>query len=284
MKRLFGIAIAALLPLAAHATSTTYTFSDTTDGTSSTLDTLADGTAYTWGISNSSTSSSINTLTALENAIHGNKQSISTVTLTLTGINNWASEPEDVLYVDILNGVQTGVRSTLYNSNPSQTDTTYGSDPFDPYNDSDTNTNYQMLQTALGAHPANPVTFIEPGSGAAALINASSATSGWTPPSGDPGTFTAVNTTGAFTVTYTLSTANDTLLASLLGSDASGGATPTDFLGLGLGPDCHFYDDGITLTITTNSVPDNGATLALLGLALVALAAYARTLKRSAQA
>ncbi|MGD1030312.1 MAG: VPDSG-CTERM sorting domain-containing protein [Opitutaceae bacterium] len=283
MKRFCSVAIAVLLPLAAHAT--TYTFSDTQDETSSVLDDLNHGTAYTWGITNSSTSSGVNTLTALENAIHSGSQKVSTVTLTLTGISDWTTEPDDVLYVDILNGLEAGSRSTDYDNSPLTDDTSYGSDPFDPYNDSNTATNYNELESTLSGNPSNPVTFIKPGSGSAALIQASSATSGWTPPSNDPGTFTAVNTTNTFTVTYTLSTANDALLASLLGSDASGGATAGDVLGLGLGPDCHFADTGISLTINTSaSVPDNGATLALLGLALLGLAGYSRTLKRSVRA
>ncbi len=50
---------------------------------------------------------------------------------------------------------------------------------------------------------------------------------------------------------------------------------------LGFDPDCHYYNDGITFTITTErkSVPDGGATLVLLALGLVAIPGLKRLLR-----
>ena len=281
MKRLCSLAIAALLPLAAHAT--TYTFSDVQDGTSSTFNSLTDGTAYTWGLQQSSVTTG-NTLAALETAIHNGSQSISSVTLTLTGISDWTIEPYDVLYVDILNGLQTGAHSTSYYSYSGADTTAYSSDPFN----TGSVANGQLA--GVSGHVTYLSTTAAPSSYGSALIAGTSVTSGggWTNPATspyvNPGTFSALNTTATYTITYTLSTANDALLKTLLGNDATGGTTAGDVLGLGLGPDCHFNDTGISLTInTSNSVPDNGTTLALLGFALLALAGYAKKLKSFAR-
>jgi hypothetical protein len=273
MKRFCALAIAALLPLAAHAT--TYTFSDTQDGTSGTFNSLTDGTAYTWGFTQSSMTTA-NTLAALETAIHNGSQSISSVTLTLTGISDWTVEPYDVFYVDILNGLQTGAHSTSYYSYSGADTTAYATDPFN----TGSTANGQLL--GVSGHVTFLSTTAAPSSYSSALIAGASVTSGggWTNPTTspyvNPGTFSALNTTATYTITYTLSGANDALLKAFLGNDATGGTTAGDVLGLGLGPDCHFNDTGISLTINTKSVPDNGMTLALLGFALVGLAGYAR--------
>jgi hypothetical protein len=64
--------------------------------------------------------------------------------------------------------------------------------------------------------------------------------------------------------------------ASYIGDGHTGGSGYADF-GLGFDPDCHYYNDGISLSITTsNSVPDNAVTLLLLGFGLVAMAGLHR--------
>jgi hypothetical protein len=266
------VAVALLaLPLAGHAGGS-YTFE------TNSLDDLAHGTAYTWGLTGS-------TLTDLETQLKDNKNdTITKVTLTLTGISDWTSEPDDVLYVDILNGLESGVNSTTYNSNPNQDDNSgytvaSQSDPFE------TSTSNNGLLNGVAGH----VTYDAPTTYTSALIapgtKSSSGNPGtytstgspaWTNPTGDPGTFSADDTTSSFTVTYTLSTANVTLLDSLL--DPSEGSASTD-LGLGFGPDCHFYDTGVTLTVYT-SVPDEGTTLVMFAAALVGLLGFKRLLQR----
>ena len=75
-------------------------------------------------------------------------------------------------------------------------------------------------------------------------------------------------------MTIKFSQANLDLFTSLLKNDSA----LTD-LGLGFGPDCHFYDKKITLTVTT--VPDTSATIALLAFAMLGLAGTRRFVKKS---
>ena len=72
-------------------------------------------------------------------------------------------------------------------------------------------------------------------------------------PGGDPGTYTTLTGTTPHTVVITLTSANIALLDSYLSADS--GTTPgsANDVGLGFGPDCHFYDSGVTLAITTGS-------------------------------
>jgi len=284
MKKLLGTALAIALPVMAMAN--VYTFSDLSDGTNSTLSSLAHGTAYTWGFTNASLGGT--SLSGLESAIHSGSQVITGATLTLTGIHDWTSESHDVLYVDILNGLSTGVHSTSYMPQVTN-DTVYGDDPFNPnsklvsYHNGIVSYNpaYGSYNTLLTNTPGH-VAFQSAQTGATILASSATTTSSHYNPVGDPGTFTAVNTTASFTISYNLSTANLWLLGSFLSNDAVGGSTAGQDLGLGFGPDCHFYDSGIKLTVTTGSrVPESSETLGLLGLSLALLAALAGKSKRS---
>lgn len=51
-------------------------------------------------------------------------------------------------------------------------------------------------------------------------------------------------------------------------------------LGLGFDADCHYWNDGVSFTVTTASVPDSGATLGLLASVLGGLALLRRSLNR----
>jgi len=78
-----------------------------------------------------------------------------------------------------------------------------------------------------------------------------------------------------FDFLYNFTGANISLLTSyLLDPTANGKAA----FGLGFDPDCHYFNDGIQLDITTGpkKVSDNGLTLGLLGLGLLSLAVVRR--------
>lgn len=67
-------------------------------------------------------------------------------------------------------------------------------------------------------------------------------------------------------LTYTFTSAQLAILSTYINDDASG------FFALGFDPDCHFFNDGIKLTITTADAPPpvpEPSTLALFGLGAV---------------
>jgi hypothetical protein len=261
-RKVLPLAIALLAPAAVKAGS--YSFTDT----SSTIENLAHGTSNTWGLTNTVAGSTGTSLTSLETAIKSG-QNITSATLTLTGIWDWTSEPGDVLYVNILNNVATGDHSYTYDGSPDTRDTTYGTDPF-------------VVGTTNYATTAAHLSFTGVTSGTGQTDSLLKAPVTAVNPSSDPGTWSADNYGGsasdASTVVITLTSANIALLDSYLSTDSSS----TD-IGLGFGPDCHFYDSGVTLSITTgsSSVPDNGSTLIALGCALVALVGFRRFSQRS---
>jgi len=49
--------------------------------------------------------------------------------------------------------------------------------------------------------------------------------------------------------------------------------------GIGLDPDCHYSNDGVTLTITTFSTPDSGLTIMFLGFGVFALESLRRKMR-----
>jgi len=120
-RGLFAAVISAFLPGALSAGSFTFTDSSIKDA--------AHGTAYTWGLSPTKNSTGT-TLGALETAIKDGK-TIGTATLTISGLWDWTTEPDDVLYVNLLNNVGPGNESYTYNGSPVTDDTSFGPDVFD---------------------------------------------------------------------------------------------------------------------------------------------------------
>jgi hypothetical protein len=349
--RLLAAALLALVPIAGFAN--TYTFAD------SGLKSLAHGTAYTWGLSPTANSTG-STLGSLESAIKSG-QIVTSATLTITGIYDWTNEPDDVLYVNLLNDTKTGNASYEYNSNPSTFDTSFGSDVFDTltaptapiapdkpvkptkptapaplgshptaaqiaaynakhaiyeaaltvYNTAITAYNaalivyntdhaaYELALTAYNTALANYNHYVKtqaalgfegvpqtPALGS--LYDQSDSLLVSNTPNG-PGTWTDPDhgPSGVTTLTIDFTSDNISLLDALLAGDSS-----TTDLGLGFGPDCHFYDTGVSLTIDTkvpgnpfgHPVPESGTTLGMLALALAALAGVGTAARRPVQA
>ncbi len=342
--RLLAVALVATAPIAAFAN--TYTFTDPG------LESLAHGTAYTWGLSPTANSTSTN-LGSLESAIKSG-QIITSATLTITGLYDWTDEPDDVLYVNILNNLKPGNASYEYDSNPSTHDTTFGSDVFDtltapvapqapvkpikpakvtdpsppgPHATASQIATYNTKHAAYLAYVVNLAAYntaivvynAQHAAYELALTAYNSALSDYnhyihtqaalgfdgvpqTPapdslydqtnsllvsstPNG-PGTWTDPNhgPGGVTTLTIDFSSDNVGLLDALLAGDTS-----TTDLGLGFGPDCHFYDTGVTLTIDTkvpgnpfgHPVPDSGMTLGFLALSLAGLVGAGKFAKRA---
>lgn len=64
----------------------------------------------------------------------------------------------------------------------------------------------------------------------------------------------------------------------LTGYITNGHATGTADFGIAFDPDCHYFNDGITLTIKTDKVPDGGLSVVLFGLGLLAISSLRRIL------
>jgi hypothetical protein len=358
---LLAAAVVALAPASVFANS--YTFTDTG------LNSLAHGTAYTWGLSPTANSTGTS-LGSLESAINSG-QIISSATLTIKGIYDWTDEPDDVLYVNLLNNLKAGNANFDYNSNPSTHDTSFGSDVFDtltapvapvaPVRPTAPHAPVAPVAPApLGAHPTAHQIAVHAAAVAAynaalavyttnhaaylvALANYNTALAAYTAalavyntnhaaylvalanyndyvhsqaalgfagvpqspapgslydqadsllvsnsPNG-PGTWTDPNNgpSGITTLTIDFSSANISLLESLLAGDSS-----TTDLGLGFGPDCHFFDSGVSLTIDTkppgntfgHPVPDSPMTLGMLALGLVGLVGAGKLARKTGQA
>jgi hypothetical protein len=231
MKRLLIAALALCAPLATFAGSYSYS----TTG----LEDLTHGTAYTWDAVTGGSAS------ALDKAIHGGAK-LSSVTITITGLYDWTAENLDVLYVDLLNGVQGGVNSSTYNGSLTDgIDKVKGSDPF--------------INTVGGTGYA--------ASGSATGFTYSSVY--------EAGNFTDLDgPTTTNTLVLTITGPELTTLDGYLSNDYTTGAD----LGLGLGPDCHFDDTGVSICFNT---PDNSLTVTMLGASLVGLAAFGRRKKNA---
>lgn len=154
-------------------------------------------------------------------------QTITSATLTITNINNWAIET-DALFIHLLNENINGV--SFLNDNTAGLSDYFGN--------SDSATNKKLT------------TFTDD--------NETYRYGRWQNPS------------ETFTYTFT-STQLDWLNA--FAADGK--------FALGFDPDCHYFNDGVSLVITTGSsngltVPDTGSSVILMGASLIGLAALRR--------
>jgi hypothetical protein len=260
VKKFLLTALAIVAPLAGYAGN--YTFTDTTD-----FNSLAHGTSYTWGLSGSMYTSLLSDVSS--------GQTITSATLTMTNIYDWQVEPDDVLYVNILGGLKAGASSYAWSSPSSSPDTSYGADPF--VYSSIGGSDYALTKANMTFSDAAANSLLQYGQGGS-YYNVVGSPGTWTDPR--TGTNGTAETMNGFNLTVTFSTQNLTLLKSLLTADTNGSTNPD--VGLGFGPDCHYYDSGVTLTVTTAaSVPDSGSTLTLLGVSLLGLACLRRRMAKS---
>jgi hypothetical protein len=273
MKKLIFSTLVALAPLAGYAGN----YSFTTTG----LNNLAHDTAYTWSLTDTTTNTTA--YTSLLNDIKNKGMSVGSAQLTISGIYDWQVEAADVLYVNILAGLNSGaISSYAWAATNSTPETVYGSNAFVSGTVANTAT-----QVTGGNHLAFTAVASDTTSQANSLlkytgtyINPIAGYNGtWSDPYGSGAGFggnlaagTAETSAQGFNLVVNFSSANLTLLKSLLNSDSTGSGTPN--VGLGFGPDCHFYDTGVTLTVVT--VPESSSTLVLMGVSFLGLAFVGR--------
>ncbi len=175
-----------------------------------------------------------------------NGQVLTGATLSFSNIRNWDSNP-NMLFVHLLDTARrSGVRS-FYDDNP-------GTAPVTDITDDFANTRYHG---GIDARGVSSTWLVTPGTADVLLFATSFGT-------------TAVNYAYTFTAAQ---------IATLAGFIANGWN-----FALGFDPDCHYWNDGITLTLTTSPtapVPEPG-TFALIGFSLAALWAIARRRARAA--
>ena len=118
--------------------------------------------------------------------------------------------------------------------------------------------------------------------------NKGTALSSWTASNGTSGTggyWTDPNGGNNYKKTDVTFTFTGTQISALISYINNGGATSggvyADF-GFAFDPDCHYYNTGIELKVVTKKyyVPDSGASIAFLGVGLLAVAGLRRRLHR----
>lgn len=258
MKRLISAVLLAAMPLAGFAAN--YTFSST----NSALTSMSHGTAVTWGLTGTS-------YTNLFNDINTGNKVVTSATLTLTNIWDWANEtndPADALFINILGGLDTGIKSKIFDSlGAGRTQDLTWANAINPFVDKPL-TNGDWNDILQGGTPLN---FTDAQSGSL-LKSASNVTKTgtpvdvtWSDPSG--------GAARGFNLVLNFTSANLAVLNALIDADASSSSGPT--VGLGFAAECHYYMSGASLSITTTdipkSVPDATGTFAALLLGMTTL-------------
>lgn len=258
MKRLSLVStLAVLLPLSAIAS--TYNFSSTATA----LTDLPHGSAVTWGLNGTN-------YTNLFNDINTGGKVVTSATLTISDIYDWTGEttdPADALFVNILTGLDAGIRTKAFSSGTAPSSSF--SLAVNPFVDGNSYNTILQSPTALKFVDAQSGSLLkytgETAPGTPAYVT-------WSDPHGGTGT-PDTNLVIQFTAD------NLALLNTLLDADSSASAPN---VGLGFAAECHYYMDGVSLSITTGtappppSVPDAGSTLGLFAMAAAAMAALRR--------
>lgn len=264
MKRLVLSALFATLPLAVFAG--TYSFSTTS------VNSLAHGQAAVWGLHSGNSGTTTTTYNSLLSELSGPNKVITAASLKLFDPSDWKAEPKDVLYVNILKGLDlaSGVDKHTYNNSPANTDYNYGPNAFDDASGWRNN----------NAHTGLMFDDAQPGS----LLKSTNADM----PADLPGTWT--DTAGPYgpnkgnsDVTIAFTATNLALLEQYLRADLAenlvGGNNWS--VGLGFAAECHYYFDCVQLEISIGTlppppppptnVPDSGSTVFLMAAALASM-------------
>lgn len=255
------ISVLSALALSASAFATTYTFRPTDSfGGDSNVNDLGDldhTSAYTWGITG--TTSGSPSYATLKSQLASGRYAISGAQLTIANLYNWdALDTNNNLFIHLLDNPKTGVKRIT-------------DDP----------TDNGLNQGVLSDYFAGKI--------AGNRVNGKWVAYGYAKTSAG-----AMLATGATNIlltqyhdadgpitkpTFEFSFGSNPLALSTLtqyiANGHTGDASYADF-GLGFDPDCHFYNDGVTFTITTREVPDAATTAWLVALGLAGLVGVGR--------
>lgn len=172
----------------------------------------------------------------------GGGWAITSATISIKNINDWQIENNDKLFIDLLDNPVVGTNGQKY------------------YNDTNDVVSDYFFETAKYKSPAYRLTTY---SDTNETYNKK--TKKWSNPTEN--------------FSYTLDSAQIAILNSYL-ANAFNAKSQWAF-GLGFDADCHYYNDGVTFTVTTSHVPDAASTFGLFGLGALALVGLRRFSRRA---